>query len=190
MGNRAVIARHRHPRAAAVYLHWNGGRASVEAFLEAARRLGLRHVGADDASFFDRLAEMIAVHFFGGRVGFTVYRYELGRADCDNRDNGLYLIDDDLMIVGREFAPRYEETDPAKTDTIADAISSRAPCFNDPPPLAPGQIVRFVRPVEPGDAALRLEVLELRGARVLVHALGAGMSIEPTFAYPLAEVLP
>lgn len=139
MGNRAVITRHRHARAASIYLHWNGGRASVEAFLEAARRLGLRHVGADDAAFFDRLADMIAAHFFGCRVGFTVYRQPLGRADCDNRDNGLYQIDDNLTIIGREFAPRHEEVDPDKTREIVETIMQRAPVFNFPPPAAGGE---------------------------------------------------
>jgi len=43
MGNRAVITFATYTNAPAIYLHWNGGRASVEGFLSAARQLGLRH---------------------------------------------------------------------------------------------------------------------------------------------------
>jgi hypothetical protein len=130
MGNRAVITYRRHPAAPCVYLHWNGGRASVEGFLEAARRLGLRHVGADDAAFFDRFAGLVARHFFGCEVGFTVYRHRLGQADRNNGDNGVFRIDDELQIVGREFAPRVEEVNPGKTRDIVELIVARAPVFN------------------------------------------------------------
>ena len=41
MGNRALITLSTQRAAPAIYLHWNGGRASVLGFLKAARQLGI-----------------------------------------------------------------------------------------------------------------------------------------------------
>jgi hypothetical protein len=41
MGNRALLTFSTEPTAPAIYLHWNGGRASVLGFLKAARQLGI-----------------------------------------------------------------------------------------------------------------------------------------------------
>ena len=46
MGNRAIISYREDGQdkqlAPSIYLHWNGGRDSVEAFLEASQTLGIR----------------------------------------------------------------------------------------------------------------------------------------------------
>lgn len=128
MGNRAVITASTAPNAPSIYLHWNGGRASVEGFLQAARHLSIR---GTDAATFDRIAELVATHFFGCEVGMTVYREPFGRTDSDNWDNGTYLIDVDLQIVGRKFQrQREEEVNPGKTRGIFEHIVQRAPVFN------------------------------------------------------------
>ena len=140
MGNRAVITFSQASNSPCIYLHWNGGRASVEGFLSAARQLGLRHLDAAGGSVagriaeefvMDDLAQLIAGSYFGCKVGMTVYRENFGQADTDNGDNGTYVLAPDLTIAGRLFAPRVEEVNQAKTASIAEHIVQRAPIFND-----------------------------------------------------------
>lgn len=127
MGNRAVITASKAKNAPCIYLHWNGGRASVEGFLAAARHLSISGCSKET---FDVLADTIAKNFFGCDVGFTVYRETYGQADKDNWDNGVYIIDRNLNIVGREFKRGREEVDPEKTQGIFEQIVSRAPVYN------------------------------------------------------------
>lgn len=132
MGNRAVITFSQHKTAPCIYLHWNGGRASVEAFIKSAKHLGL-HVCKneyDEHKVLDLLAEMIATHFFESKVGMNVYREQYGRADKDNGDNGVYVLDSNLNICKRIYAKAYEEISVEKTQAIFENIITRAPAFN------------------------------------------------------------
>ena len=116
MGNRAVITGRIGDKAPVIYLHWNGGRASVVGLLRAARVLGFR--GTDRAAM-DTLAELWAESFFDCPVGHTIYRETYGQSDTDNHDNGVYIIDDDLNIIGRRFNDDMrEEYDEEKTTGI------------------------------------------------------------------------
>jgi hypothetical protein len=132
MGNRAVITFSQHNTAPCIYLHWNGGRASVEAFIKSAKHLGL-HVCKneyDEHKVLDLLAEMIATHFFESKVGMNVYREHYGRADKDNGDNGVYVLDRNLNICKRIHKTVHEEISAEKTQAIFENIISRAPAFN------------------------------------------------------------
>jgi len=117
MGNRAVISFCTGKSAPCIYIHWNGSRPSIEAFLKAARHLGLNESILDahddsrydvQAEVMDKIAEMIAKHFFNCEVGRTVYRETYGNSDADNRDNGVYVIDRNLNIIGRIYN-RYQD---------------------------------------------------------------------------------
>jgi len=132
MGNRAVITFSTANNSPAIYLHWNGGRASVEGFLTAARQLGLRHAPTAQAQTeaLDQLAEMLARFYFRCNVGMTVYRLHYAGSDRDNGDNGTYLIGRDLTIIDRLFKPRGEEINQAKTAAIVEQITTTAPAFN------------------------------------------------------------
>jgi hypothetical protein len=132
MGNRAVITFSTYTNAPAIYLHWNGGRASVQGFLDAARSLGLRHAptAAAQTEALDKLAELLARHYFRCNVGMTVYRLHYAGSDRDNGDNGTYLLGHDLTIIDRLYKPRGEEINPAKTAAIAERITASAPAFN------------------------------------------------------------
>ena len=132
MGNRAVITFATHTNAPAIYLHWNGGRASIEGFLSAARQLGLRHARTPQAQTeaLDQLAEMLARFYFRCNVGMTVYRLHYAGSDRDNGDNGTYLIGRDLTIIDRLFKPRADEINPAKTAAIIEQLTAIAPIFN------------------------------------------------------------
>lgn len=50
-------------------------------------------------------------------------------------------------------------------------------------------VVRYAKPVDAVEAALRFRVLELRGDRVLLELIGSGMPIAPTEVVALAEVV-
>ena len=133
MGNRAVITFDTADNAPAIYLHWNGGRASVQGFIDAARALGLRHAptAAAQTEALDQLAELLARHYFRCNVGMTVYRLHYAGTDRDNGDNGTYLLGQDLTIIDRLYKPRsLEEINPAKTAAIAERITASAPAFN------------------------------------------------------------
>lgn len=127
MGNRAVITFDTHDKAPCIYLHWNGGRSSVEAFLHAAKLLQITlpddlPLGEAKAWAMDRLAQLLAHRFFGCEVGTTVYRTTYGRADTDNWDNGVYIVDIYWDIVGRLFQRYPDELDALKTAEICDTI--------------------------------------------------------------------
>ena len=99
MGNRAVIAfKSKHmekDQSPAIYLHWNGGRDSVEAFLRAGERLGIR--GNDPTYCMARLTQVIG-NYLGGTLSLGVGCYgNFG----DPGDNGVYWIKN-WEIVERE----------------------------------------------------------------------------------------
>ena len=117
MGNRAVITLSPYnENNIGIYLHWNGGRASIEGFLKAADKLEIR---LDDDYFFARFTQMIG-NFFGGcnSVGVGIVK----ELDQDNFDNGVYVIDiGNLSIVDRKFNTE-DVIDLKKTNDIAESI--------------------------------------------------------------------
>lgn len=106
MGNRAVITTQ--SKKIGIYLHWNGGRDSVEGFLTYCKFKHYCDPAKDDYGW-PRLAQIIS-NFIGGNnsVGLNLY----DRLDRDNYDNGVYIISD-WRIVGREFhsGPEQQEYD-------------------------------------------------------------------------------
>lgn len=103
MGNRAVITTE--DKKIGVYLHWNGGRDSVEAFLLYCKLKGFRCPEYDSYGWA-RLCQVIG-NFFGGELSLGIDTYD--RLDTDNGDNGVYIIRN-WEIVGREFAPIFEQS--------------------------------------------------------------------------------
>jgi hypothetical protein len=107
MGNRAVITTlGTNPKRIGLYLHWHGGRDSVEAFLKYAELRQIRKPECDDGYFFARFAQIVS-NFFGNET-LSVGINTLDRLDCNNGDNGVYYIQG-YEIVGREFAPQEEQ---------------------------------------------------------------------------------
>tara|TARA_R100001143_G_C3347777_1_gene127793 strand:- start:755 stop:1150 length:396 start_codon:yes stop_codon:yes gene_type:complete len=104
MGNRAILAfedkKKRDHASIGIYLHWNGGRDSVEGFLQVAKAYGLRSGDYGIA----RLTQIIG-NFIGGTLSLGVGVVKR----MDSSDNGIYWIDEHFDIVGREFAPDNEQ---------------------------------------------------------------------------------
>lgn len=100
MGNRAVITTRENfdNNGIGIYLHWNGGRDSVEPFLKYCELKGFR-APTTDCYGFARLAQVIG-NFFGGGLSLGIDTVD--RLDCDNYDNGVYIIDG-WEIVDREY---------------------------------------------------------------------------------------
>lgn len=92
MGNRCVITNKEKTRA--IYQHWNGGRDSIEPLLRVAKLLG---------GGFDKLCEISSKVFDGEEISYE----EADNEDLDCLDNGVYIINEDLEIIGREGL-RYE----------------------------------------------------------------------------------
>lgn len=133
MGNRAVIAP-QNPSwgSPVIYLHWNGGLASVEGFLKAARYLS---INGNDGKAMQAIFKMIQKHYFrlnSNQEHLTVYLQRYDESDRNNGDNGVYLVDTNLNIVGRSGERLFgEEINPEKTQEIFECIISSSPIFND-----------------------------------------------------------
>ena len=133
MGNRAVIVSKNsvieingrkaiNPYAIGVYLHWNGGRDSVEGFLAYCDIQGYRMPSADRSYGFARLTQTIANYFDSGlSVGVDLAM----NLDCDNWDNGVYIIDR-WNIVDRMYFDGEEQTDYPLRDMLIE-INNKQP---------------------------------------------------------------
>ena len=106
MGNRAVITTKANMdnNGVGVYLHWNGGRDSVRAFLKYCELKGYR-APSDDNYGWARLCQVIG-NFFGG--GSSLGIDTVNHLDCNNWDNGVYLIEG-WEIVGRMYFEGEEQ---------------------------------------------------------------------------------
>jgi hypothetical protein len=119
MGNRALITLSTKRAAPAIYLHWNGGRASVLGFLRAARQLEI--TADNDEELMQQLGRMIARRFFGVELD-ALHVYSCAYGEGMSSDNGVYLINRELEIIDRLQAPPVDEINPEKTRLICDAV--------------------------------------------------------------------
>lgn len=104
MGNRAVITTKQ--KRIGIYLHWNGGFDSVQAFLKYCELKGYR-CPENDSYGWARLCQVIA-NFFGGELSVGIGPYD--NLDLDNGDNGVYIIEN-WRIVDREFFEGREQNE-------------------------------------------------------------------------------
>ena len=100
MGNRAVLEFQ--GTDVGIYLHWNGGRDTIDPLLDVAKEYNIR--GGDYG--IARIAQILG-NFFGGTLCVGVDK--LDRLDCDNGDNGTYVIDNNFNIVDRKYFDNREE---------------------------------------------------------------------------------
>lgn len=122
MGNRAVITTE--SKKIGVYVHWNGGRDSIEAFLTYCKLQNFR-CPSHDCYGWARLCQVISNYFTDsddkeiGRSGLSVGidRYDV--LDVDNGDNGVYVIED-WEIVDRLYFSGKEQ----RYHTLVDLLKS------------------------------------------------------------------
>lgn len=115
MGNRAIIRQA--GKHAGVYLHWNGGRDSVEAFLEYCKLKGLP--GFDSSYGLARFCQVVS-NFFGGSnsIGISTDVYN---SDAEGLDNGIYDVKG-FEIVGRvpDISPDLEQRNHDQQEMIVE----------------------------------------------------------------------
>jgi hypothetical protein len=104
-------------RRVGIYLHWNGGYDSVHAFLEYCKLQGFR---SDDYGIA-RLTQVIS-NYFGG--GLSIGVDQCCRLDCDNYDNGVYLVRN-WNIVGRKFHDGPEQNEYNLYDFMEDVNNAQ-----------------------------------------------------------------
>lgn len=124
MGNRAVITTEENFKnnGIGVYVHWNGGRDSIEAFLEYCKRQGYRPP-EDDCYGWAYLVTTLG-NFFGSGLSLGVD--VVNRLDCDNYDNGVYFIEN-WEIVGRKYFENGVEQDEYDLEEMVNAIDEKQP---------------------------------------------------------------
>ena len=115
MGNRAVITTRKNleTRGIGVYLHWNGGRDSVEAFLEYCRLRRFRPPD-EDCLGWARLVQVIANYLQGG---LSIGVETVDHLNTDNGDNGVYIIEG-WIITGREYFNGAEQDNHDRDDLL------------------------------------------------------------------------
>ena len=108
MGNRAVITTE--ARDLGIYLHWNGGRDSVEAFLRYCELRGFRSPDTDEYGWA-RLCQVIANFMGASGLSVGISRYTTDK-QMDPGDNGVYVIRG-WEVVDRvyPYAPFEEENE-------------------------------------------------------------------------------
>ena len=99
MGNRCTITTPK--KDIYIYLHRNGGRDSVEAFLEYCRLRRFRSPSKDSYGLA-RLAQVIA-NFIGGGMGIGIGAVGENINAIDPGDNGCYVVGDNWKIVEQMF---------------------------------------------------------------------------------------
>lgn len=117
MGNRCVITTAPFDeKNIGIYLHWNGGQESVEAFLGAAKELGYRCPVEDSSYGLARLVGLISLYF--GIIDST--SIGIGRCeelDCDG-DNGVWLVKAGWQLAGQPGKRKRKNPEPERTHQI------------------------------------------------------------------------
>lgn len=102
MGNRAVITNDYRPNGLGLYLHWNGGRDSIDAFLTYCK---LHSYNGSGTAAMTNLIHVITNALGPDNVELDT----ISNLDCDNGDNGVYIIDSSWNIIRREFFDGIEQ---------------------------------------------------------------------------------
>jgi hypothetical protein len=118
MGNRAMIVTKE--KTDGLYLHWNGGRDSVEGFLKYCELQGFRSPETDGYGWA-RLCQIVG-NFFGGSLSVGMSHYSADTKDW--MDNGVYIIEN-WKIVEREFDGSEQREYPL--NEVLEAIDEKQP---------------------------------------------------------------
>lgn len=104
-----------------IYLHWNGGYDSVSAFLKYCELKGYRSPDIDSYGFA-RLCQVIG-NFFGGALSVGIDTVD--NLDCNNWDNGVYIIEG-WEIIDRKYFDGVEQMNYSMEDMLV-AIDEAMP---------------------------------------------------------------
>ena len=104
MSNSAIITTERNylSNGIGVYLHWNGGRDSVEGFLEYCKLKNYSSYSGDNLDFA-RLCQVIG-NYFGGNGSIELNTIN----NLPKCDNGVYIVDNWEIVDRRDFNGREQ----------------------------------------------------------------------------------
>lgn len=125
MGNRAVITTPE--RKVGLYLHWNGGRDTVEPLLRYCELQGYRAPSNDDYGWA-RLCQ-VAGNFLGGSLSIGIGAYTTDE-QMDPGDNGIYVVDG-WKISERLRVAYDEDWNPVGCRSISESEEQREYNFDD-----------------------------------------------------------
>ena len=125
MGNRAIIQTKEsyENEGIGIYLHWNGGRDSVEGFLKYCELKGYR---APDYGHYGwaRLCQVIG-NFFGG--GYSIGIDNFTKDAGEYQDNGTYIIEGWKIVDRKCWNDDWEEQDEYDLTGMLLAINESQP---------------------------------------------------------------
>ena len=124
MGNRAVITTKENfeNNGVGVYLHWDGSRDFVEGLLAYCDAKKFRNP-EDDCYGFAYMTTILG-NMLGDGLSLGVDRVD--RLDCDNWDNGVYIIED-WSIVDRKFMHHPELSGTYTVENVVEYLDERQP---------------------------------------------------------------
>lgn len=111
MGDRAVITTAREwavpdRQGVGIYVHWIG--SDIPKLLNEVRKVGYRDLANHQSYGLARLIGWLCDYIgMDSDTGIGVGR--LCDLDCDNGDNGVFILDEDFRIVDIEYSPRYDD---------------------------------------------------------------------------------
>ena len=149
-----------------VYVHWNGGRDSVEGFLEYCKLQGFRSPDVDSYGYA-RLVQVIA-NFFGSG-GLSVGIEKCSKLDCDNYDNGVYVIEN-WEIVDRKYFEGSEQDTYDRTEMLLEIDECQPRAMQLGPKFITAPVV-LTGTLNVGD---RVFVQDFRGKYVVQEVVGIG----------------
>ena len=121
MGNRAVVTTKSATGfcedSLGVYLHWNGGRDSITAFCKYCELQGLKSPEVD-AKSWNRFQQFVM------NYGLSAELDKCHNLDCDNGDNGVYMIEN-WQIVGRKYMYHAEQNEYPLKEMLLDIDSAQ-----------------------------------------------------------------
>lgn len=117
-----------HPDTIGVYLHWNGGYDSIKPFCMACKELRYRSPVSDD---YGIACFVQLVRNFFGIDGLSVGVGILSRLDCDNYDNGVFVVDNEWEIVGREYEQSEQTRDNSYYEEFKDYLVGMSKAMED-----------------------------------------------------------
>lgn len=125
MGNRAIIQTKEsyENEGIGIYLHWNGGRDSVEGFLKYCELKGYRAPDYDHYGWA-RLCQVIG-NFFGG--GYSIGIDNFTKDAGEYQDNGTYIIEGWKIVDRKCWNDDWEEQDEYDLTGMLLAINESQP---------------------------------------------------------------
>lgn len=152
MGNRAIITSTK--KDIALYMHWNGGRDTVEPLLEACAATGIPSP-EKDPSGWSAIASR-ARNYLGDHVGLWTYQGDRSSPG----DNGIYVIED-WSIKERIKGPRWEQVVHPK-DKMLEVLEENMPRKDYTSPAAEDKHVVVTTPYPLFDSKVCVEIVSPR----------------------------